>query len=416
LSIWKPSSARFTGFDPVTNEVESEGNSDSIAIWMLACGETIGWASLFYIYGALLVWIEADTGWHRASLAIGLTLALVVSGLTVGLAGRLVDRGLGAEMLTVGAALGGLALLGLSQVQTLLQWYVVWAIIGLAMSASFYDMCFAFLTRRLGRDARAAIIRVTLVAGLASTLAFPLGAVLAERFGWRGAVTSFGLLQLFVTVPLFFFAGRRLRRREAAPATAKRPAKAPFRQIIQRPAFWLLAGAFGLASMNHTMLVTYFIPLFTGFGIAKTTAVLAASVVGPFQVIGRLVLMMNGGRISPLLSTRLALVGLITSSAVLMAAGLAPILVFVFAAVQGASVGMMSILRPILIAEIMGLEQFGAVSGAIATVPIFATALAPLVGALVLGVGGGAGLLTASLTLALTALGLSALLRVSQVA
>ncbi len=318
-------------------------------------------------------------------------------------------------MLVAGAALGGLALLGLSQVQTLLQWYIVWAIIGLAMSASFYDMCFAFLTRRLGKAARGAIIRVTLAAGLASTLAFPLGAVLAEHFGWRGAVLTFGGLQLCVTVPLFFFAGRRLRRSGPAIALAvnKSSNSLPLGQIMHRPAFWLLAGAFGLASMNHTMLVTYFIPLFTGFGIAQTTAVVAASVVGPFQVIGRLVLMVNGARTSALLSTRVALAGLIMSSATLMAAGAAPMLVFVFAAVQGASIGMMSILRPILIAEIMGLAQFGAVSGAIATVPIFATALAPLVGALMLGLGGGAALLATSLTLAVAALGLAALLRIS---
>lgn len=144
---------------------------------MIALGQTMGWASLFYIYGALLVWIETDTGWNRAGLALGLTLALLVSGLAVGMAGRLVDRGLGAELLTGGAALGGVALLMLSQVQSLTQWYMVWALIGLAMSASFYDMCFAFLTRRLGVNARGAIIRVTLAAGLASTLAFPLGAV-----------------------------------------------------------------------------------------------------------------------------------------------------------------------------------------------------------------------------------------------
>lgn len=391
----------------------SEERNDTIAIWMLAIGETIGWASLFYIYGALLVWVEADTGWHRASLAIGLTLALVVSGLTVGLAGRLVDRGLGAEMLTAGAMLGGVALLVLSQVQTLLQWYIVWAIIGVAMAASFYDMCFAFLTRRLGGRARGAIIRVTLAAGFASSLAFPLGAVLAAQFGWRGAVISFGVLQLTVTVPLFFFAGRRLRRSEAPPTIKTTPVKVPLCDILQHPSFWLLAGAFGLAAMNHTMLVTYFIPLFTGFGIAQTTAVVAASVVGPFQVIGRLVLMMNGARSNALLSTRGALAGLIVASATLMAAGIAPMLVFVFAAVQGATMGMMSILRPILIADIMGVAQFGAVSGAIAMVPLFATALAPLIGALLLSFGGATALLVTSLMLAMAALGLAAMLRLS---
>lgn len=382
---------------------------------MLAVGETICWASMFYIYGALLVWIEADTGWDRASLAIGLTLALLVSGLVVGRAGRLVDRGLGAELLTGGAALGGFALLGLSQVQSLMQWYVIWALIGLAMSASFYDMCFAFLTRRLGAGARGAIIRVALAAGLASTLAFPLGAVLAQNFGWRGAVLAFAGLQLFVTVPLFFFAGRRLRRTDRAPALAagKSASKAALGQLMRQPRFWLLALTFGLASMNHFMLATYFIPLFTGLGAAKATAVLAASVVGPFQVIGRLVLMMNGARISALFSTRVALVGLIISSVGLMAAGLAPMLVFVFAAVQGASIGMMSILRPVLIAEIMGLEQFGAVSGGIAIVPLFATALAPLLGALMLGLGGAMALLTASLTLVIVALVLASFLRIT---
>lgn len=382
---------------------------------MLAVGETICWASMFYIYGALLVWIEADTGWDRASLAIGLTLALLVSGLVVGRAGRLVDRGLGAELLTGGAALGGFALLGLSQVQSLMQWYAIWALIGLAMSASFYDMCFAFLTRRLGAGARGAIIRVALAAGLASTLAFPLGAVLAQNFGWRGAVLAFAGLQLFVTVPLFFFAGRRLRRTDRAPALAagKSASKAALGQLMRQPRFWLLALTFGLASMNHFMLATYFIPLFTGLGAAKATAVLAASVVGPFQVIGRLVLMMNGARISALFSTRVALVGLVISSMGLMAAGLAPMLVFVFAAVQGASIGMMSILRPVLIAEIMGLEQFGAVSGGIAIVPLFATALAPLLGALMLGLGGAMALLAASLTLVIVALVLASFLRLT---
>ena len=383
---------------------------------MLAIAETIGWASLFYIYGALLVWIEEDTGWDRTSLALGLTLALLVSALTVSFAGRLVDRGLGAELLTGGAALGGLALLALSQVNTLAGWYIIWAIIGLAMSASFYDMCFAFLTRRLGKQARPAIIRVTLVAGLASTLAFPMGAVLAQAYGWRGAMVAFAMLQTFVSVPLFYFSGKRLRRgeRPAVSTSDDSTNKRGLRQIAKRPAFWLLAGTFGLASMNHTMLVTYFIPIFTGLGVLKVSAVAAASVVGPFQVIGRIVLMIKGGQVATLFSTRAALIGLTLASAILMSVGLQPAFVFVFAAVQGASIGMMSILRPILIAEVMGREHFGAVSGAIASVPLFATALAPIVGALLLNAGGIPTLLTAAMLLSLAALSLALLIRVTR--
>ena len=388
-----------------------QNEGDSPAIWMLALGQTFGFASLFYIYGALLVWVVDDTGWDRSSLAIGLTLALIVSALTVSFSGRMVDRGLGAELLVGGAAFGGFGLLALSRVQTIVGWHICWALIGLAMSACLYDTCFAFLTRRLGTDARAAIIRVSLVAGLASTMAFPLGAVLAQNFGWRGAVVAFGSIQLFATVPLHFFAGRRLRRKERRSSKADQSDDGALGRAIRTRSFWLLAGAFGLAMMNHSMLVTYFISVFTSLGIAQAGAVAAASLVGPFQVIGRLALMLQGKRIGSLASTRGALIGMATASMLLMLAGIALPLIFVFSAVQGASIGMISILRPVLIAEVLGRSGFGAISGAIASVPIFATAAAPLVGAILLESGGTMVFLIASFLMASVALSFALILR-----
>ena len=127
---------------------------------------------------------------------------------------------------------------------------------------------------------------------------------------------------------------------------------------MAKPGFWLVAGAFGTAAMNHSMLVTYFIPIFTGLGTTKSIAVAAASVVGPFQVAGRIMLMLQGERAGTLTSTRAALIGMVLASGALMAAGLAPALIFVFAALQGASIGMVSILRPVLIAEVLGRDGY----------------------------------------------------------
>ncbi len=378
---------------------------------MLAVGQTLGFATLYYIYGALLVSIEAETGWDRPELAIGLTLALVVSAVSVPLTGRLVDRGLGAELLAGGAGFGGLALLALSQAQSLAHWYLAWSAIGLAMSACLYDTCFAFLTRRLGLAARAAIIRVTLVAGLASTLAFPLGAVLAEHFGWRIAVITFGLMQICLTVPLHFTAGIRLRRRERRGRPQPDDDKGALRRAMRQWQFWYLCLAFGLAFMNHGMLVTYFIPLFTGLGASKAIAVAVASTVGPFQVVGRLALMLRGERIHILFSTRGALIGMTLASGVLMLAGVAPPLLFLFAVVQGGAIGMMSILRPVVIAEVLGREGFGAISGSIGAAPLLANASAPFIGALLLEAGGVYALLTGSLIIAAGAAGFAFLVR-----
>jgi hypothetical protein len=68
---------------------------------------------------------------------------------------------------------------------------------------------------------------------------------------------------------------------------------------------------------------------------------------------------------------------------------------------QGAGAGLMSILRPVLVAEILGLRGFGAISGAVSVAPILASAAAPSAGAILLAGGGGALVYVSCLMLAL---------------
>ncbi len=187
--------------------------------------------------------------------------------------------------------------------------------------------------------------------------------------------------------------------------------KGALRAAMLRRDFWLLAAGFGLAWMDHSVLVTFFIPTFTGLGASPVLAVAAAATVGPFQVIGRIVLMLMGARAPALLSTRTAYVLLGCASLMLLAAGMAPRLIFAFAVLQGSAIGILSILRPVLIAEVMGRDGFGAISGGIAMGPLMANAASPLVGAALIGHGGPAALVGGSLTMALLGLGLMALLR-----
>jgi hypothetical protein len=207
------------------------------------------------------------------------------------------------------------------------------------------------------------------------------------------------------------YAGVRLRRRD--PAAAERRAEPPgrLRAALRRPAFWLLTGAFGAAWMNHSILVTYFIPLFTGLGAGPAMAVAAASTVGPFQVIGRLILMLLGARAPALLASRTAFGLMAAASLILLAAGAELRLIFVFAVLEGAAIGILSILRPVLTAEVMGAEGFGAISGAISIGPLLATAAAPLLGAGLIGLGGPMALVAGSLGIAGVGLGLVLILR-----
>jgi VIT1/CCC1 family predicted Fe2+/Mn2+ transporter len=74
-----------------------------VAIWLLALGQTLIYAGSYYSFPALLPDLEAATGWSKATLALGPTLAfLIMVSLTV-ITGRLVDRGLGASPVRVAA-------------------------------------------------------------------------------------------------------------------------------------------------------------------------------------------------------------------------------------------------------------------------------------------------------------------------
>ena len=358
------------------------------AVWLLGIGQTLTYAGVYYAFPALLPELEAATGWSKGQLAAGPTLAFLVMAVLTPFSGRLVDRGWGGEMLMwlpIGAA-GGVALL--SVVQSPGQWLAVWLVIGVMQAGILYESCFSFLTRRLGDGARAAITRVTLIAGFSGTITFPLGHVFGQWFGGQGALLAFALVILLGAVPVNYLGVRALRRMERAGAV--RPAAEPgaLRAALGRVEFWVISAMFGLIWLNHGILLTYVLELFQDRGASLAMATLAASCFGPAQVLGRLILMFHEARVSNGLVTLVSLALVLLAGLVLLAAGLAPGLVFVMAAVQGAGVGLLSILRPVLVADILGRRGFGAVSGAAAVAPILASAAAPSVGAVLLGWGG----------------------------
>jgi hypothetical protein len=60
-------------------------------------------------------------------------------------------------------------------------------VLGIGMGSGLYEAAFAALVRLYGAGSRASITGITLIAGFASTVGWPLTAVLEVQFGWRGA-------------------------------------------------------------------------------------------------------------------------------------------------------------------------------------------------------------------------------------
>ncbi len=382
--------------------------SQGPAVWALALAQTLTYAGVYYAFPALLPDLLALTGWPAAALALGPTLAFLVTAMLTPFTGSLVDRGFGGEMLIylpVAAALC-VALMGFAP--NVAVWIMLWLVIGVTQAGMYYETCFAFLTRRLGDGARPAITRVTLVAGFAGTLAFPLAHWLSARIGPELTYVVFAGLILFGAVPLNAFAVRRLRQMERADAPRPAvPAPDALRHAMQKPPFWAIAGISGALGLNHAIVLTFVLVLFADRGASPGMATFAAACIGPAQVIGRLILMASERRLNNARAAMVCVLAMVGAAAAMILAGAAPGLVFLFAALQGMGMGTISILRPVLIAQMLGHRGFGAISGAIAVSPILASALGPSLGAFVLEIGGAGAVYALELGLAIVGLGLT---------
>ncbi|MEM8630106.1 MAG: MFS transporter [Pseudomonadota bacterium] len=358
-------------------------------IILLAAGQTLAWATLYYVFPALLLRWEQETGWSKAELTAAITLAVLVSALAAPLAGRLIDRGHGAAMMGGSAALGGLAVIALATATELWQFYTLWALIGLTFAGCLYEPCFALVTRARGANAKPAIILITLAAGFASTLSFPIVNGLAEAYGWRLAVATTGAVAVFVVAPLLWFGTRALDRegtadepKDAAPETANRHA------FLRRPEFWFLAFGFALGAVVHGATLHHLLPYLDEKGLSNDMAVLVASFIGPMQVAGRLAMMASERAISTHGVAIAAFLLLGLSVFLLLIGGSSPTALVGFVVFFGGAYGTVSIIRPIIARDVLGGRNFGAKSGALALPYLVGSATAPYLGALVWGVGG----------------------------
>lgn len=357
-------------------------------VWPIAIAETIVWAAMFYIFPALLLQWERDLGWSKAELSGAFSLALLISALLAPVAGRLIDRGHGAYLFT-GSAVFGACLLGLlSQVTELWQFYLIWMGIGLAMSGSLYEATFAILTSTMGTLARRAIITVTLIAGFAGTLSFPMTQLFVTRIGWQGAVACWGLFILFLAVPLIWVGSRSATQHAIyTPPTVEARSEKVY-NILRNGIYWLLAISFALIALDHNVLLTHLLPLLDEQGIAPGVAVLAASMIGPMQVFGRIGMVTVESRIKTIHIFATCFVLMAFAALALSALSFTPLLLALFVLFQGAGYGVTSIMRPVIIADFLGRKDFGVVSGLLAIPFLLTAASAPTIAALVWESGG----------------------------
>ena len=338
---------------------------------------------MYYAFPALLPAWERDLGWSKTELSFAFTLSIAVSALLIPVAGRLIDRGLAPAIFTGGAILGAVLLALLSTVTERWQFFGIWIGLGVAMSSTLYEACFAVLVRSTGTEAKRAITIVSILAGLAGTVAFPSAHLLTAAFGWRGTVLVFAAAVGLVAVPLIRSACRRAEAQAAVHAPAPSESAGRALAVARSPVFWLLAIAIFLAALDHGMLISHVLPILDDRGFDAGLAVIAASFVGPMQVAGRLALMATDRFVSTVAACTGCFAMMAIAGICLLHTDASPALVVGFVVLQGTGIGIASVMRPVVTAELLGRRNFGVVSGLIGLMHMGGYAIGPSVSAMV---------------------------------
>lgn len=354
--------------------------------WALALTQTIGFGVLHYAFGVFVKPMEAELGWSRAETSAAFSLALLVSGLAAYPVGRWFDRYGARGLMTAGSVWGALLVWGWAQVQSLPAYYLLWAGLGLAMAMVLYEVAFAVLAVWFRRYRPRAMLVVTLVAGLASTIFVPLSTWLVQAVGWRGALEVLALIFALGTIPLHALV---LRRRpedigqrpdgEFFEEGSSRPLPEPsvsVKEALRRPTFWWLSLGFALSRATSIALTAHMVPLLLEKGYNPALAATAAGMVGVMQLAGRIVYTPFSQRGS-LFYLSAAFMGCYTLGLLGLLWVPGGLGLWVFVLFFGLANGSISLAKPALIAETYGAKHYGSINGSMTSIIAIAQTIAP---------------------------------------
>jgi MFS family permease len=288
----------------------------------LGTAQTLAWASSYYLPAVLAAPMARELGTGAPTVFAAFSGALVVSALVGPAAGRAIDRHGGRPVLIATSLLFAAALAALGLATSVAAMAAAWALMGLAMGAGLYEAAFATLVRLYGHGSRNTITGITLIAGFASTVGWPLSAWMEAHIGWRGACFGWAALHLLIGLPL----NAALPRAKVAESTeldAPAPTVAgppPLRRLGQWTSA-LLAFVFAATWFISTAMAAHLPHMLQATGASLAAAVGVGALIGPAQVAGRLLEFGFLRRVHPLLSGRLAALAHPAGAAILLLAG-----------------------------------------------------------------------------------------------
>jgi MFS family permease len=375
----------------------------------LSVTETVSWGILYYAFAVFLVPMRQDLGFSAAELTGAFSIAILVSGAAGIAVGHYLDRHSPRALMTLASAAGAALVLAWSQVEGLAAFYAIWIAIGVVMAAVLYEPAFTVLAKHFpaAGERRRAMTALTLVAALASFIFLPLSQALIDAHGWRDALIALAVILAAITVPMHALVLRPAPAEHApAPATAGRPRSARASEALRSTPFWLLSGAFFLASFTAFAMAVHAIAFLLERGHSSGFAAFAVGLIGISQIPGRLLFAPAAAHLPRPAATAgvFALIG-VGVAVVVSVHGTAAVMAGLV--LLGMGNGMATLVRATAIADLYGPGAYGTIGAVAGSLSTGARALGPVAGAVYAGLFGYVALLWTLAALAFVAAALA---------
>ena len=349
-----------------------------VVVWM-SLAQLVTWGSVFYTFALLMEPLEQELGMSRAQVSLGFSLALLAEGLLAFPIGRLIDRGFDRWVMAGGSLWVGLCLMLHSQIDSLWSFYAIWTALGAGLAATLYTPAFAVVTRRFPQDFRRAIITMTFLGGLASTVFIPLSAWLISELGWRQALLCLAALQFLLCLPIHAVVLRKpmpaLERPVALPGDAP---VAGLRHFIMSAPFLSIATFVMLMMAVTAALPPHLVSMLRESGLSEAWAIAIPASIGLLQVVGRLLLYFFERHFDLHLANCLIPWLIPLGLTALLLSQSRPEVALLFVLLFGLGNGMLTIVKGTAIAHYVNRDHVASLNGALGLPSALARALAPL--------------------------------------
>jgi sugar phosphate permease len=345
----------------------------------------------FYSIGVFFNPLMEEFGWSRTQVSGIITVYWGSVALAGPLLGRFLDLHGASRTMFVGLLGSSLFLSLLSLTNSLLYFYVVYAFLSVSHTA-LSSIPYGYLISRWFRRKRGTAMGVaTAGIGLGGMIISPTAEALIASFGWRNAYLILGAGVLAVMLPLLLLVRENPEEMGLLPdGEGVNPASAPsppepqwtMGEALRTPIFW--ASAFGLFLVYGTVFGTlsHEVPFIRDMGISSARAAAILGFTAGIGVLGKLCF--------GYLMDRLAPKAVICSCFLLQALGVlillftdGMVLLWIFVAVFGFSMGGAATLRPLIVTWLFGLGSYGTIFGGVQMFQAAGSALFPLLGGVI---------------------------------